>query len=102
MDQPGLKLMSLGLLTLYLNIPGCTSLKEKRSRLKPFMARLRREFNISVAEIDRMDAWQETVVACALVSNNSSYTQRTLQQIVHWVESFWPDLSLFDDQIEIM
>jgi uncharacterized protein YlxP (DUF503 family) len=102
MDEPGLKPMPIGLLTLYLNIPGCTSLKEKRSRLKPFIARLHREFNISVAEIDRLDAWQETVVACALVSNNSGYTQRTLQQIVHWVETSWPDLSLFDDQIEII
>ncbi len=94
--------MTVGLLTLYLNIPGCSSLKEKRSRLKPFITRLHREFNISVAEIDRLDAWQETVVACALVSNDTSHTHRTLQQIVRWVETSWPDLSLFDDQIEII
>jgi uncharacterized protein len=94
--------MSVGVLSLYLNIPGCSSLKEKRSRLKPFIARLHREFNISVAEIDRLDAWQEAVVACALVSNDSGHTQRTLQQIVNWVETSWPDLDLFDDQIEII
>jgi uncharacterized protein len=102
MDQPGLKQMSAGLLTLYLHIPGCTSLKEKRSRLKPFLARLHREFNISVAEIDRQDAWHETVVACALVSNDAGHTQRSLQQIVHWVENSWPDLDLVDDHIEII
>jgi uncharacterized protein len=102
MDEPGLKQMSAGLLTLYLHIPGCTSLKEKRSRLKPFLARLHREFNISVAEIDRQDAWHETVVACALVSNDAGHTQRSLQQIVHWVENSWPDLDLVDDHIEII
>jgi uncharacterized protein YlxP (DUF503 family) len=31
----------------------------KRSRLKPLLARLHREFNISVAEVDRNDAWKE-------------------------------------------
>ena len=102
MDEPGLKQMSTGLLTLYLHLPGCTSLKEKRSRLKPFLARLHREFNISVAEIDRLDAWHETVVACALVSNDTGHTQRSLQQIVHWVENTWPDLDLVDDHIEII
>ena len=94
--------MSAGLLILYLHIPGCTSLKEKRSRLKPFLARLHREFNISVAEIERQDAWHETVVACALVSNDAGHTQRSLQQIVHWVENSWPDLDLVDDHIEII
>jgi uncharacterized protein len=94
--------MSTGLLTLYLHIPGCASLKEKRSRLKPFLARLHREFNISVAEIDRQDAWHETVVACALVSSDAGHTQRSLQQIVHWVENSWPDFDLVDDHIEII
>ena len=39
-------------LSLHLHLPGCASLKEKRGRIKPLMARLRREFNLSVAEMD--------------------------------------------------
>ncbi|OQY29775.1 MAG: hypothetical protein B6243_10930, partial [Anaerolineaceae bacterium 4572_5.2] len=39
--------MSLGLLTLHIQISGCSSLKEKRGRLKPLLARLHREFNVS-------------------------------------------------------
>ena len=35
--------MSLGLLTLQIQLPGCSSLKEKRSRLKPLLARLHAE-----------------------------------------------------------
>jgi uncharacterized protein YlxP (DUF503 family) len=93
--------MSLGVLSLHLHIPGCTSLKEKRHRLKPLMARLHREFNISVAEMDHLDAWKETVIACALVSNDKAYTQRSLQVIPHWIEVNWPDVEVVEDQYEV-
>lgn len=94
--------MALGVLTIHLLIPGCTSLKEKRSRLKPLLARLHREFNISVAEVDRQDAWQEAVIACALVSNDNGFTQRSLQTIPHWIEKNWPDMDLLENQIELL
>jgi uncharacterized protein YlxP (DUF503 family) len=94
--------MALGVLTLQIDIPGCKSLKEKRSRLKPLLARLHREFNISVAEIDHQDAWQSAVIACALVSNSPKHTQRALQKVIEWVESQWPDVTVIDDQIEII
>jgi len=94
--------MSLGLLTLHIHLPGCSSLKEKRSRLKPLLARLHREFNVSAAEVDHNDSWQSTVVACALVSNNSAHTQRSLQKVVDWLESSWPDVELEEDQIELI
>jgi hypothetical protein len=93
--------MSLGLLTLQIHMPGCSSLKEKRSRLKPLLARLHREFNISAAEIDRQDAWQEAVLGCALVSNDPGHTQRALQEVTRWVERNWPDVSLIEDKIEL-
>jgi uncharacterized protein len=94
--------MSLGYLTIELHIPACTSLKEKRSRLKPLLARLHREFNLSAAEIDRQDAWQETVIACALISSDANQTRRALQQVVDWIETNWPDLQIVDDRIELL
>jgi uncharacterized protein YlxP (DUF503 family) len=94
--------MSVGLLTLHLHLPGCTSLKEKRSRLKPLLARLQREFNVSVAEMGRQDAWRETVIACAMVSSDANQTHRALQDVARWVESSWPDLELTDHQLELL
>jgi len=94
--------MHIGILTLYLQIPGCTSLKEKRSRLKPLLARLHREFNISVAEMDKHDAWQESTVVCTLASNDRGFTQRSLQSVSRWVETNWPDVVLLDNQIELL
>jgi hypothetical protein len=94
--------MHLGVLTLYIHIPGNLSLKDKRSRLKPLMARLHREFNISVAEMDQQDSWQEAVIACALVSNDAAFTQRSLQAIPNWLESNWPDIQILEEKIEIL
>lgn len=93
--------MPIGLLTLHLNLPGCKSLKEKRSRLKPLLARLHREFNISVAEIDQNDSWQSAVIACAMVSNDSNHIERSLQRVREWIETSWLDVFIESDRLEI-
>jgi uncharacterized protein len=94
--------MIIGVLTLHLLLPGCHSLKDKRGKIKPVLARLHREFNISVAEIDRLDMWQETVIACSLVSNDHVYTHNALKIIPEFIESHWPDFQIIDQQIEII
>ncbi len=94
--------MSIGLLTLHLRLPGCSSLKEKRGRIKPLLARLHREFNISAAEMDLLDKWQETLIACAVVSNDTRQNQRLLQHIIDWLERDWPDVDVIDEQMEMI
>jgi uncharacterized protein YlxP (DUF503 family) len=92
----------IGVMTLHIYLPGCTSLKEKRGRLKPLLARMHREFNVSVAEMDLQDKWQESVVACALVSNEPAHLQRSLQNVAGWVEKNWLDLTIIDHKIELV
>jgi len=94
--------MSIGILTLHLFLPGCTSLKEKRSRIKPALARLHREFNVSIAEVERQDMWQEAVLACAMVSNDHDYTQSALQTVKDYLPGHWPDLEILDYHIELL
>jgi uncharacterized protein YlxP (DUF503 family) len=94
--------MTVGLLVVQIHLPGCASLKDKRRRLKPLLHRLHREFNISVSEIDHQDIWQDATIACALVSNGQSHTQRYLQKIIRWIENYWPDVSVTSEQIEII
>jgi uncharacterized protein len=94
--------MRIGILTLELQIPGCSSLKEKRSRLKPLLSRLHREFNISVAEVDNQDAWRAAVIACAIVSNDAAHVQRVLQQVVEWLERDWPDVEIVENKLEMI
>jgi uncharacterized protein len=51
--------LCVSLLTLKLTLPGCGSLKQKRSLLSPILARLHKEFNLSVAEIGLQDFWKQ-------------------------------------------
>jgi uncharacterized protein YlxP (DUF503 family) len=94
--------MPLGLLTIHLQLPGSASLKEKRGRLQPLLSRLRRDFNVSAAEMDLLDSWNESVIACALVANDAVHVQRSLQQVVHWIETSWLDVQVVSDEIEFL
>ena len=94
--------MAIGILTLHFFIPGCTSLKEKRSRIKPLMNRLHREFNLSVAEMDRQDMWKETIIACVQVCSDTAVLQASLHKVTAFIGKHFPDLQLVQDQIEII
>jgi uncharacterized protein YlxP (DUF503 family) len=94
--------MAIGLLTLHLKIPACVSLKDKRSQVKPLITRLQREFNISVAELDYHDQWDQTLIGCTYLSNDGKHTQRALQKIITWVERNYPQLYIIQDKIEII
>jgi len=92
----------IGTLTVHLHLPGCASLKEKRGRLKPLLHQLHKKFNVSVAEMDRQDMWQEAIIACALVNSDATQVQRSLQTVLKWVEGNWPDGDVIDERIEII
>jgi len=94
--------MPIGLLTLTLQIPACRSLKEKRGRLKPLLARLQREFNLSAAEMGANDRWDEAILACALVSSDAAHAQSALQNVSRWVEHNWPDVLVVEQHIETL
>ncbi len=90
----------IGVLTLHLHLPSCTSLKEKRHRLKPLLVRLQREFNLSVAEMDYQDRWQEAVVACALINSDATFIHSSLQKVINWIEENWSEGWILSEHIE--
>ncbi len=92
----------LGLLTIHLRLPACSSLKEKRGRLKPLLARLHKEFNVSVAEMDLQDKWTESIIACALVNSDAVVVRQSLQSVAKWVEANWTDGDVVNEKIEIL
>lgn len=92
----------VGVLTIHLDLPGCRSLKEKRGQLKPLLARLHREFNISVAEIGQQDKWSKSIISCAMLGNDSAHLQRSLETILKWVETNYRDGMVVDNLIEII
>jgi uncharacterized protein len=92
----------IGLLTIHLQLPGCSSLKEKRGRLKPLLARLHRQFNISVAEMGFQDKWGEALISCGMVGNDNAFLQSGLETVRKWTEANWSDGDVIDMNIEII
>ena len=82
--------------------PGLRLVKEKRGRLKPLLARLHGKFNISTAEMDLQDKWQETIISCAMISSDASHIERSLQNVAKWVEANWTDGDIIEQRIELI
>lgn len=85
-----------------LELAGVRSLKEKRSILKPIIARLRQEFNLSVAEIDGQDAWGTAIIGLAAVGNDKAYLHSLMEKSVAWIVDFRPDVPIYDYRIEFV
>lgn len=85
-----------------LELAGVRSLKEKRSILKSIIARLRQEFNLSVAEVDGHDVWGTAVIGLAAVGNDSAYLHRVMEKSVAWIQSFRPDVPIHSYRIEFI
>ena len=94
--------MTIVTLSIHLHIPTCSSLKEKRGYIKPLIARLHREFNVSVAEMDLQDQWQEAVIVCAMVGNERGHLESALRNVAKWVEGHWTDGDVIEQKIQFV
>ncbi len=94
--------MIIGSLMLELHLPSAHSLKEKRSVVKSVVARLRNEFNISVAEVAKQDQWQAAIIGVVCVSGDSRYAREQLQAVVEWVYANRPDVDVAYAEIDLL
>lgn len=90
---------TVGLVHLQLNIAQASNLKDKRRILKSFKDRLSNKFNVSVAEVDRMDNCRWAVLAAAMVGNDKRYVEGALERIVHVAETH-RDMILVSHEVE--
>jgi uncharacterized protein YlxP (DUF503 family) len=94
--------MSVGILNLSITLPGCSSLKEKRSRLSPLIHRIHDRFNVSISEVDHQDVLDDTCISCAIVSNDRILIENSLHEVVKYLESHWPDEVIYKEEVEIL
>lgn len=94
--------MIIAICTVQLHLAGNGSLKGKRSRLKPLLVRLRREYNVSAAEVDHHDLWQSATIALAAVGTDAGYLHGLMEKIMRWIETCPFDVQLVDYQIELV
>ncbi len=63
------------------------SLKDKRRIVRSIIERLKSRFNISIAEVEHLEALRRTALGLALVSNETGYLEKTMNKIVSFVEA---------------
>lgn len=78
--------MVVGVLQIELTIPSADSLKAKRMVLRSLKDRVRRNFNVSIAEVDENDRWQSAVLGVVVVSNDRRFANQVLSKIVDLIE----------------
>lgn len=78
--------MVVAVQTWELSIPGCSSLKEKRSVVRSLKDRLHRKFRASVAETDHQDVLARAAVTMALVTTDRRLADSMLDKADHFVQ----------------
>ncbi|MDZ7779382.1 MAG: DUF503 domain-containing protein [Gemmatimonadota bacterium] len=73
-------------MTWELSLPGCSSLKQKRSVLRSLRDRLRSRFNVSVAETGLQDVWDRGLLTIALVATDGRMAESVLDRADRLVE----------------
>jgi uncharacterized protein YlxP (DUF503 family) len=91
--------MHVGILQLDLSIPGALTLKDKRRIVLSLKDRIANGHNVSVAEVDRLDEYQRSIMGIAMVSNDKRYVEGGLSRIVDMVRMA-PDVTLLDYQVD--
>ncbi|MEE9269289.1 MAG: DUF503 domain-containing protein [Candidatus Krumholzibacteria bacterium] len=74
--------MVIKLLTIDIHFPGRASLKEKRIVLSSVKAKLRRQFNVAVAEVDYHNKWQRSLLAIVTVGVDGAVVDLTFDKIL--------------------
>jgi uncharacterized protein YlxP (DUF503 family) len=93
--------MTIGVLQLELSIPDAMSLKDKRRVVKSLKDRIRHGHNVSIAEVGALDEHRRSMIAIAMVSNDSRYVESQLSKLVDFVRMI-PQASLVDYQIDLL
>lgn len=93
--------MHIGLLQIYLRLPGIQSLKGKRQIIKSLKDRIRQQANVSIAEIGFLDAWQESEMAVVTLSNDPARVHQVLECVLKMVETT-PEVLITDQKIEML
>ncbi len=92
----------MGTLTVRLHIPECHSLKEKRMVVRSLTDRVRRTFNVAIAEVDDQDTWQAATLGVACVSADSRHADEISQKVLRFIEEAQGDALLTTSSFELI
>lgn len=93
--------MVVGVGSMVFRIHQCRSLKEKRSVVKAIVARIRNNFNASVAEVADNDIYQRAVIGVTLVGSDRRLINAKLDMLFNFAEELGL-AEMIDTQLEII
>ena len=94
--------MYIGTCKITIEIPEASSIKDKRNVLRSILARLRREFRISAAEVGLLDELDMGEIGLACVSNSVAHADEVIAKAVNFVERNLGDGIMGDYQTEVI
>lgn len=74
---------SIGVITLEMRLADSHSLKDKRHVVRSLKDRLRKRYNVSVAEIAYQELWQRALLAAVTVASSRAVAEQTLESVEH-------------------
>lgn len=94
-------MLHIGILQFTLEIPYALSLKDKRNAVKSLKDRLRRSYNVSIAEIEDLDECTVATLGAVVAGSEPAHVNSTMDHLVNDLQG-WRDGSLVDHQLEII
>ena len=92
--------MFVGVARFELRLPGCTSLKEKRSALRGLTGLIKQKFNAAVAEVDHQDQHQRATIGVSVIADTKFHVQRVLHEVERHVETY-PRVDTIDVGVDL-
>lgn len=79
--------MIIGSCKIYLEAEWVFSLKDKRMIVKSLVEKIRRKFNVSVAEVENNDIHKSIVIGIACVTNETSHADSIINNVINFIEN---------------
>jgi uncharacterized protein YlxP (DUF503 family) len=83
-------------------LPYAASLKDKRQVIQSIIARVRKRFNISIAEVDFTDVWQRSKLGFAAVAAKYSEAELFLRTINEVLDLHLDEIEISDSDYKIL
>ncbi|MGZ4240378.1 MAG: DUF503 domain-containing protein [Actinomycetota bacterium] len=93
--------MFVGVARYDLRLPGCSSLKDKRSVVRTLLEMLHQKFRCAAAEVEHQDLRQRAAVGVSVIADTSFHARRMLNEVSRRVETH-PGVELLGSQVDVL
>jgi len=93
--------MTIGSLTVDIEVPESQSLKDKRHVVRSLVESIRGKFNVSAAEVGNLELWQRATLAFVIVANDRVFVEQVLSKVESTIESE-PRCRIIDSETELI